>query len=68
MTIPQDLQTSNILNLGRLAGFDSNSEPTIERCSKFFCGFHKIIKTVRQSLWFAYVSQVVAYERYVFMR
>ena len=40
---------------------------TNERCSKFSCGFHTIIKTLRQSLRFAYVSQVLAYDRYVSM-
>ena len=38
-----------------------------ERCSKFSCGFHTIIQTLRQSLRFAYVSQVLAYDRYVSM-
>ena len=39
----------------------------LERCSKFSCGFHTIIQTLRQSLRFAYVSQVLAYDRYVSM-
>ena len=43
---------------------DSNSS---ERCSKFSCGFHTRIQTLRQSLRFAYVSQVFAYDRYVSM-
>ena len=38
-----------------------------ERCSKFSCGFHTIIKTLRQILRFAYVSQVLAYDTYVSM-
>ena len=38
-----------------------------ERCSKFSCGFYTLIKTLRQSLRFAYVSQVLAYDRFVSM-
>ena len=38
-----------------------------ERCSKFSCGFHTMIKTLRQSLRFTYVSQVLAYDTYVSM-
>ena len=41
---------------------------TVEQCSnKFSRGFHTIIQTLRQSLRFAYVSQVLAYDRYVSM-
>ena len=42
-------------------------EESPERCSKVFCGFLTIIQSLRQSLRFAYVSQVLAYGICVFI-
>ena len=39
-------------------------EESPERCSKVFCGFLTIIQSLRQSLRFAYVSQVLAYGKF----
>ena len=50
-----------------IANWIQLAQESYERCSKFSCGFHTIIQALRQSLRFAYVSQVLAYDRYVSM-